>query len=268
MPRLPLGKTACPPVARQHSRSVISRVNVAEERRTHWLAQLRERGVVRVAISYTAIAWLLLQAADVTFEPLGLPGWAMRALIVAAVLGFPLAVVLAWHFELGDHGLSRDSAPADAPRPRVHGIRRYADVLIIGVLLVAVAVLLVRQSDFGKPPLPERPSLAVLPFENLSGDEAQAYFSDGLAEEVLDRLGQVPGLMVVARSSSFSFRDQGLDVRTIAERLGVAVVLEGAVRRDGRRLRLSRGRAAGSGRAGRPRRCCAPLIIITTSHHH
>jgi len=239
MPRLPLGKTACPPVARQHSRSVISRVNVAEERRTHWLAQLRERGVVRVAISYTAIAWLLLQAADVTFEPLGLPGWAMRALIVAAVLGFPLAVVLAWHFELGDHGLSRDSAPADAPRPRVHGIRRYADVLIIGVLLVAVAVLLVRQSDFGKPPLPERPSLAVLPFENLSGDEAQAYFSDGLAEEVLDRLGQVPGLMVVARSSSFSFRDQGLDVRTIAERLGVAVVLEGAVRRDGRRLRLS-----------------------------
>ena len=239
MPRLPLGKTACPPVARQHSRSVLSRVNVTEERRTHWLAQLRERGVVRVAISYTAIAWLLLQAADVTFEPLGLPGWAMRALIVAAVLGFPLAVVLAWHFELGDHGLSRDSAPADAPRPRVHGIRRYADVLIIGVLLVAVAVLLVRQSEFGKPPLPERPSLAVLPFENLSGDEAQSYFSDGLAEEVLDRLGQVPGLMVVARSSSFSFRDQGLDVRTIAERLGVAVVLEGAVRRDGRRLRLS-----------------------------
>ena len=73
-----------------------------------------------------------------------------------------------------------------------------------------------RQSDFGKPPLPEKPSLAVLPFENLSGDDAQAYFSDGLAEEVLDRLGQVPGLMVVARSSSFSFRDQGLDVRTIA----------------------------------------------------
>ena len=239
MPRLPIGKAACPPVARQRSRSVISRDIMAEERRNHWLAQLRERGVVRVAISYTAIAWLLLQAADVTFEPLGLPGWAMRALIVAAVLGFPLAVVLAWHFELGDHGLSRDSDPTDAPRPRVHGMRRYADVLIIGVLLVAVAVLLVRQSDFGKPPLPESPSLAVLPFENLSGDEAQSYFSDGLAEEVLDRLGQVPGLMVVARSSSFSFRDQGLDVRTIAERLGVAAVLEGAVRRDGRRLRLS-----------------------------
>jgi len=212
---------------------------MAEEQRTHWLAQLRERGVVRVALSYAAIAWLLLQAADVTFEPLGLPGWAMRALIVAAILGFPVAVLLAWHFEIGDHGLSRDTAAADASRPRVHGIRRYADVAIIGVLLVVVAVLVVRQSDFGKPPLPEKPSLAVLPFENLSGDDAQAYFSDGLAEEVLDRLGQVPGLIVVARSSSFSFRGQGLDVRAIAERLGVAVILEGAVRRDGRRLRLN-----------------------------
>jgi TolB-like protein len=239
MPWLPIGKAAHPPLARRRSRGVISRVNMAEERHTRWLAQLRERGVVRVAISYTAIAWLLLQAADVTFEPLGLPGWAMRALIVAAVLGFPLAVVLAWHFELGDGGLSRDSAPADAPRPRVHGIRRHADVLIIGGLLVAVAVLVVRQSEIGKPPLPDKPSVAVLPFANLSGDPEQQYFSDGLAEEVLDRLGQVPGLMVVARSSSFSFRDKELDVRVIAERLGVAAVLEGAVRREGRRLRLS-----------------------------
>jgi TolB-like protein/tetratricopeptide (TPR) repeat protein len=212
---------------------------MADERRTNWLAQLRERGVLRVALGYAGIALALLQAADIAFESYGLPDWAMRALIVAAVLGFPVALVLAWHFEFGDQGLTRDSAPPDAPRPRVHGVRRYADVLIIGVLLVAVAILTVRESDLGKPPRSEKPSLAVLPFENLSGDKAQSYFSDGLAEEVLDRLGQVPGLMVVARSSSFSFRDQGLDVRTIAERLGVATVLEGAVRREGRRLRLS-----------------------------
>ena len=204
-----------------------------------WLGQLRERGVLRAAASYAVIAWLLLQIADVTFEPLGVPAWSMPALIITAILGFPITVALAWFYELGDDGIARDTAPSDTARPRVHGVRRYADVAIIGALLIAVAVLLVRQSDFGKPPPPEKPSLAVLPFENLSGDDAQAYFSDGLAEEVLDRLGQVPGLMVVARSSSFSFRDQGLDVRTIAERLGVAVVLEGAVRRDGRRLRLS-----------------------------
>jgi TolB-like protein len=207
--------------------------------RPGWLSQLRDRGVLRVAASYAVIGWLLLQIADVTFEPLGLPRWAMTGLIVAVGLGFPVAVLLAWFFELGDHGITRDQAPAAASRPQVHGLRRYADVAIIGVLLVAVAVLLVRQSDLGKPPPPARPTLAVLPFTNLSADPEQQYFSDGLAEEVLDRLGQVPGMMVVARSSSFAFRGSKEDVREIAERLGVNSVLEGAVRRDGKRLRLS-----------------------------
>jgi TolB-like protein len=207
--------------------------------RPGWLKQLRERGVLRVAASYAVIGWLLLQIADVTFEPLGLPRWVMTALIVAVVLGFPVAVLLAWFFELGDHGVSRDEAPAAATRPHVHGIRRFADVAVIGVLLIVVAVLLVRQSDLGKPPPPAKPTLAVLPFVNLSADPAQQYFSDGLAEEVLDRLGQVPGLMVVARSSSFVFRDGKDDIREIAEKLGVNAVLEGTVRRDGKRLRLS-----------------------------
>jgi TolB-like protein/tetratricopeptide (TPR) repeat protein len=210
-----------------------------KSRANGWWSQLRERGVLRVAASYAVIAWLLLQIADVTFEPLGFPGWAMPALIVTAVLGFPVAVLLAWFLELGDHGVTRDAATPEAVRPRVHGIRRFADVAIIGVLLATVAVLLVKQSDLGRPPLPEKPSVAVLPFKNLSGDPEQEYFSDGLAEEVLDRLAQVPGLMVVARSSSFSFKDKSLDVRTVAERLGVTAVLEGTVRRDGQRLRLT-----------------------------
>jgi adenylate cyclase len=209
------------------------------EVRRGWLQQLRDRGVMRVAASYAVIGWLLLQIADVTFEPLGLPSWAMPSLIVAVVIGFPVAVVLAWFYELGDAGITRDAAPDAAPRPHVHGVRRYADVAIIGVLLVVVAVLLVRQSDLGRPPPPEKPALAVMPFANLSADASQQYFSDGLAEEVLDRLGQVPGLMVVARSSSFSLREQKLDVRQIAERLGVGAVLEGTVRREGRRLRLT-----------------------------
>ena len=212
---------------------------MALEARIGWLGQLRERGVLRVAASYAVIAWLLLQIADVTFEPLGAPKWAMPALIVTVALGFPVAILLAWFFELGDKGITRDAAAGNAPRPRVHGVRRYADVAVIGVLLATVAVLLVKQSDLGKPPLPDKPSLAVLPFANMSADPTQQYFSDGLAEEVLDRLGQVPGLLVVARSSSFAFRNKDADVRTIAERLGVTAVLEGAVRREGQRLRLS-----------------------------
>jgi len=203
------------------------------------LARARRRGVLRVGASYAVIAWLALQIADVVLDPLGVPPWVMPALIVAVAIGFPVALVLAWFYEIGDHGIQRDTAPAAAPRPTVHGPRRYTDLIVIGVLLVTVAVLLVRQSDLGKPAPPENPAIAVLPFENLSGDPEQEYFSDGLAEEMLDRLGRVPGLRVIARSSSFGFKGQDVDARTVAERLGVTTVLEGSVRRDGKRLRLS-----------------------------
>ena len=131
-----------------------------------------------------------------------------------------------------------------------------ADVAIIGVLLVAVAILLVRQSDIGKPPPPTNPAIAVLPFENLSGDAEQEYFSDGLAEEMLDRLGRVPGLTVVARSSSFSFKGKGLDAKAIAERLGVTTVLEGSVQRVGRRQKVASPAApARGGSRPSPPRC-------------
>jgi len=212
---------------------------MSDPNRVGWLAQLRERGVLRVAASYAVIAWLLLQIADVTFEPMGLPAWAMPSLIVAALLGFPVALLMAWFLELGDEGVSRDTGAADQPRPRVHGVRRYADVLVIGGLLAVVGVLLVKDSDLGRPAPPPDPAIAVLPFENLSGDPEQVYFSDGLAEEMLDRLGRVPGLKVIARSSSFGLRDKGLDAVSVAQRLGVTTVLEGSVRRDGRRLRLT-----------------------------
>ena len=208
-------------------------------RSTALLQRLHERGVLRVAASYAVIAWLLLQIADVTFEPLGVPRWVMIALITTAVLGFPVAIMLAWHFELGDRGLERDTAVDAAARPVVHGLRRYADVAIIGVLLATVSALLVRQSDLAKPPPPDRPTIAVLPFANLSGDPEQEYFSDGLAQELLDRLGRVPGLAVIGRSSSFSLKGKGLDTLAVAKRLGATTILEGAVRRDGARLKVS-----------------------------
>ncbi len=206
--------------------------------RSGWLQRLRERGVLRVAASYAIIAWLLLQIADVTLEPLGAPRWVMTALIIAAAAGFPLAVALAWFLEIGPHGVERDTAATGVTRPSVRGLRHYADAIVIGALLVTVVVLLVRQSDIGKPRPPENPAIAVLPFENLSGDPDQEYFSDGLAEEMLDRLGRVPGLKVIARSSSFGFKGKDVATTTIAERLGVTTLLEGSVRRDGQRLKL------------------------------
>src|SRR4026209_1605973 len=104
------------------------------------LWRLRERGVLRVAGAYAVIAWLLLQIADVTFEPLGVPRWLMTAVIAAAVLGFPVAIALAWHFELGDHGLERDVATDSVARPVDHGLRRYTDVALLGVTLAAAGV--------------------------------------------------------------------------------------------------------------------------------
>jgi adenylate cyclase len=208
-------------------------------RRSGWFNRLRERGVLRVAASYGVIAWLALQIASVVLDPLGLPKWVMTALIIAAAAGFPLAVALAWFLEVGQHGIERDQSADGTARPSARGVRHYADVIVIGVLVVAVTVLLVRQSDLGKPNPPENPAIAVLPFANLSGDPEQEYFSDGLAEEMLDRLGRVPGLKVIARSSSFGFKGRDVDAKDVAERLGVTTVLEGSVRRDGQRLKLN-----------------------------
>ena len=208
-------------------------------RRSAWFSRLRERGVLRVAASYGVIAWLALQIASVVLDPLGLPKWVMTALIIAAAAGFPLAVALAWFLEVGQHGIERDQTADGIARPSARGVRHYADVIVIGVLVVAVTVLLVRQSDLGRPRPPENPAIAVLPFANLSGDPEQEYFSDGLAEEMLDRLGRVPGLRVIARSSSFGFKGRDVDAKDVAERLGVTTVLEGSVRRDGQRLKLN-----------------------------
>jgi adenylate cyclase len=203
------------------------------------LHRLRERGVLRVAASYAVIAWLLLQIADVTLDPLGLPEWVMTALIIATAAGFPLAIALAWFLELGPGGISIDTAAEGVPRPSTRGLRHYADAIVIGVLLIAVVILAVRQSDLGRPKPPENPAIAVLPFENLSGDPEQEYFSDGLADEMLNRLGRVPGLRVIARSSSFGFKGKDIDAKTIAGKLGVTTLLEGSVQRSGQRLKLS-----------------------------
>jgi adenylate cyclase len=203
------------------------------------LHRLRERGVIRVAASYAVIAWLLLQIADVVLDPIGAPAWVMIALIIAAAAGFPIAIALAWFLEIGEHGIELDKAAEGVPRPTARGLRHYADAIVIGILLIAVVVLLLRQSDIGKPKPPENPAIAVLPFANLSGDPEQEYFAEGLAEETLDRLGRVPGLKVIARASSFGFKGKDVDVQTIAAKLGVTTLLEGSVRRDGQRLRLS-----------------------------
>jgi TolB-like protein/Tfp pilus assembly protein PilF len=211
---------------------------MSSSRPSGWLHRLRERGVIRVAASYAVIAWLLLQIADVTFEPLGVPPWVMVSLIVTAVLGFPVAVALAWFYEAGDKGVALDTAAAGVPRPVVHGARRYADLAIIGVLLAAVAVLLVRQSEFG-PSATKGTAIAVLPFANLSAATEGEVLASGIAESVLHQLASLAQLDVISRTSSFAFRDRAADAREIGQQLGARYLLEGSVQSDRTRMRVT-----------------------------
>jgi TolB-like protein len=202
------------------------------------LQRLRERGVLRVAVSYALIAWLLLQIADVTFEPLGVPRWVMVTLIITAVLGFPVAAALAWFYEVGDRGIERDTGQEGVARPAVSGLRRNADIVIIGVLLATVALLLVRQSDLG-PAGPGNSTIAVLPFQNLSGSPDGEVLALGIAESVLHQIANLAELDVISRTSSFAFRDGAGDSRKIGRELGARYLLEGSVQSDGSQLRVT-----------------------------
>jgi TolB-like protein len=201
------------------------------------LERLRQRGVLRVAFSYAVIAWLLLQIGDVVFEPLNAPAWAMRTLIATIAVGFPLALVLAWYFELGPGGLAPDHLPDPAARPRVRGIRRYADVLIIALLTGVILLLLARQEGLLEPSS-DQPVIAVLPFTDLA-DAQQSYLGDGLADTLIHRLGQVAGLVVLASSSTFEFRSGHYEAADLARKLRADVILEGSLQRTGDALRVN-----------------------------
>jgi TolB-like protein/tetratricopeptide (TPR) repeat protein len=199
--------------------------------------------VLRVAASYAVIAWLALQIADVVLEPWELPNWVQRAPLVIALLGFPIAIALAWFLELGDGTVTRDAAPDGAARPVLHGWRRHADIVVISVLAAAVGFFLLRDAGWlGESVRPgrgvESSSLAVLPFAS-AGPYVEPHVVDGLSDELRNQFSRMQSLRVTARSSSIAFEGQSLDAVTIAGKLAVAALLEGTVGRGGGRLQVS-----------------------------
>ena len=170
-----------------------------------WLLdELKRREVYPVIVAYALVGWVLLQIGEVTFEPLGMPGWVMPTLIALVVAGFPVALVLAWMYDITPRGIRRDRFPSP-------------------------------DRDAGD----DTPSIAVLPFLDLSPSQDQQYFCEGVAEEILNALTRIRGLHVAARSSSFQFSSQAGDVRAIGRKLGVKTILEGSVRKAGRKLRVT-----------------------------
>jgi adenylate cyclase len=175
--------------------------------------ELRRRKVIRVAVVYAVVAWLLIQVAQATFPPLNLPSWTVTFVIMLAILGFPIAIALAWAFEATPEGIRRERAAAEAAEA----------------------------ADAGTAParVTDSPSIAVLPFVDMSPDRDQDYFCEGMAEEILNALTRVEGLRVAARTSSFQFKGRTADVRKVAKELGVSSVLEGSVRKAGSQLRVT-----------------------------
>lgn len=218
-----------------------------------FVGELKRRNVFRVAIAYGAVSWLLLQACGLIFDAFELPHVAMRVVFVLLVVGFLPALVIAWIYELTPDGLKRESE-VDPAASMTHQTGRRLGIVIVGVLAAAVCLLLLDR--FAMTPRAVTPavdvtakladhaqsvpaSIAVLPFTDMSQSGDQGYFSDGMSEELLNLLTQVPGLHVAGRTSSFSFKGKSATIAEIGKALNVAMVLEGSVRKSGDQLRIT-----------------------------
>jgi adenylate cyclase len=176
-----------------------------------FFAELKRRRVYSVAVTYAIVGWLLIQVVTQVFPPFEIPNWGERLAIVAILLGFPIALILAWIYDFTRHGIVRTS-DSEAPEARIKSIEPQGDT---------------------------EKSIAVLPFSDLSLSKDHAYFGEGIAEELLGALAKVDGLRVAARRSSFWFKDKEAELGEIASKLNVGHVLEGSVRRDGNRVRIT-----------------------------
>jgi TolB-like protein len=216
-----------------------------------FLRELRRRRVFRVAGLYVVGVWLLLQVADILFPAWGIPDAAMRYLLWAALLGFPLALAFGWVFDVTAEGIRR-TQPVSSAAELAHSLPlRRADYLILAAFVLVLGAIIYDTTgrvlrtpatmDEWRPSTAEiEPhSVAVLPFANLSPDPEQDYFADGISEEILNRLSAYRDLKVIARTSSFAFKDSGYDIGRISGLLAVNYLLQGSVRRDGQQLRIA-----------------------------
>ncbi len=221
--------------------------------------ELKRRNVFRVGIAYVVVAWLTAQVVDLVLENFGAPAWFMRSLLVVLAAGLPLALVFAWAFEMTPEGLKKEK-DVDRSQSVTHQTGRKLDRMIIGIMAVVIAFLVLDRfvlRDEGGNTVPANetqtaeavktadpvvemgPSVAVLPFINMSGDADNEYFSDGLTETLLHMLAQLPELRVAARTSSFAFKGTNTGIEEISTTLGVAHVLEGSVQKAGNRVRIT-----------------------------
>jgi len=223
--------------------------------------ELKRRNVFRVAVAYIVAAWVLLQVADLFMNYVDAPDWVMHVLMFFIFAGFIVAMIVSWAYELTPQGIRRESE-IDRSRSITHQTAARLDRITIGLLVTVVAVILVERFVLAPQPEavapvesaqapameakpdsdatgPAEKSIAVLPFRDMSPEGDQAYFAEGIAEELLNALTRLEGLQVASRTSTFKLAGEGLDIPSIAERLSVANILEGSVRTAGNRVRVT-----------------------------
>src|SRR6266702_2840603 len=218
----------------------------------NFFAELKRRNVVRMAGLYLVGAWLLTQVASTVLPMFGAPDWLPRSIVILLVIGFVPALIFSWAFELTPQGLKRDEdVPLEQSIAPQTG--RRMNRLIIAVLVLALGYFAVdkfvlsqrrEKSAAGTPSsesnaAPNEKSVAVLAFANLSDDKGSEYFSDGISEELLTVLQKIPGLHVAARTSAFSFKGKNATAQEIGQKLGVAHLVEGSVRKAGDVVRIA-----------------------------
>src|SRR5256714_6896769 len=208
-------------------------------------AELKRRNVYKVAVAYAVVGWLLVQAASILFPTFEAPSWAMKVFVVIVAAGFVLALIIAWAFEMTPEGMKRTEDVAPNEKIPQWSRRKFAGLIL--VVTIAAASLLGYQVFRAKPPAPPSvnnsdvpvKSIAVLPFESLSEDKANAYFAEGIQDEILTRLSKIADLKVISRTSTQRYKSAPADLKEIAKQLGVANILEGSVQKESGQVRIS-----------------------------
>ncbi|HEY4273391.1 MAG TPA: hypothetical protein VGM65_15440 [Candidatus Udaeobacter sp.] len=201
----------------------------------NFFSELKRRNVYKVAVAYAVVGWLIVQVASTVLPTFHSPEWVVQSLVVIVALGFPIALILAWAFETTAEGIKRTEVADAMPAMTAHKKHAWIYVVVIGAL-ISVALFFIGRYTAGNNMTPRQSeaatvekSIAVLPFENLSRDPDNAYFVEGIQDEILTRLSKIADLKVISRTSTQHFKSAPEDLPQIAKQLGVAHILEGSV---------------------------------------
>src|SRR5262245_5445087 len=220
----------------------------------NFVVELKRRNVYKVTVAYAIVGWLSIQIATQVFPFLEIPNWVVRLVIVAVAIGFPIALIIAWAFELTPEGLKR-TEEVDASGERVPKKYAWIYIVVIGAVISVGLFFVGRYSGRSTAATPQdasptrtdaaavstipQKSIAVLPFENLSDDKSAAYFADGIQDEILTKLASIADLKVISRTSTAKYKSKPEDLKTVSQQLGVATVLEGSVQKAADKVRVN-----------------------------